>query len=201
MGPIRTDQALLTGIMMMLIIMVFSMAGWTQDNEDEYMENYTGADADLVGSAVCMACHQDVGSGEGEETHISIFEADEENEHYGYGCEACHGPGGNHNGDPAGILDFTKMPIADVTDRCTMCHNEMGNFSLEDWQGGRHLAAGISCIACHSGHSANEYFLVEEDDVTLCSSCHVEVGEAFANGEHGAPGTDLTCSDCHNPHD
>ena len=203
MGSIRTDQALLNGIMMVLIIMVFSMAGWTQDDDSDgdYMENYTGADAEMVGTAVCRACHSNMCPAEGDFTHVSVFEDDEENENYGYGCEVCHGPGGNHNGDAAGILYFPDMPVDVVTDRCTMCHDEMEDFSLEDWTDGRHMAADISCVACHSGHSANDDFLVEENDVTLCSSCHGDIGEAFENGEHGMPDTDLTCSDCHNPHD
>jgi len=191
----------IAGLAIAVIVLFAASAGWSQDDESSYMDSYTGADAARVGSATCEGCHADRKPAEGESTHDTLFDNDESSDYYGYGCEACHGPGGNHNGVATGILSFEKMSVDEVTDRCTMCHADQGTFKLEDWQGGRHLAAGKSCINCHSGHSANDYFLVKETDVELCSSCHTDIGEAFANGDHGAPGTDMTCTDCHNPHD
>jgi len=182
--------------MMFLAVTFFSIAGFSQDSG--YMDSYTGADGDMVGSDSCILCHLDAAV---EGSHLDNFDGDEDSNEYGFGCEACHGPGGDHMGDVDGILRFDEMSNEDVTDRCSMCHDEMGSFELDAWEDGRHLGAGMSCVVCHSGHSANDSFLHEDGDVAMCSSCHAEVGDQFDAGEHGVPDSDMTCADCHNPHD
>jgi len=191
----------LSTIIVVLLSLLVSSAVWSQDDGD-YMDSYTGADAEMTGSAACLLCHSDVYTEEdGPDTHVGIFDADEDCRFYGNGCEACHGPGGNHYGEPEGILNFDLMPEEEITASCTMCHDEVGSFDAEDWEDGRHRDAGATCVSCHSGHVATDAFLVEEDIVALCSGCHVEVGEAFENDEHGVPGSGMTCEACHNPHD
>jgi predicted CXXCH cytochrome family protein len=201
-GYLRKITSIIAVCGIAIIVLMFALAGFAQEEEEvSYMDSYTGADAEMVGSTTCKACHRDQFPDGEEGTHLALFDANEDSDCYENGCEACHGPGGNHNGDAAGILNFLKMPIDAITDRCTICHDELGSFKLDDWNDGRHLNAGIACLGCHEGHSANDYFLADETVVGLCSACHVDIGEAFANGEHGAPGTDMICSDCHNPHD
>ncbi len=185
-----------SSVMVFLAVTLFSMAGFSQDSD--YMDSYTGADADMVGSDSCTMCHRDSAV---EGSHVDTFDGDEDCADYGFGCEACHGPGGDHMGDADGILRFTEMSTGDVTDNCTGCHDDQGSFNLGDWEDGTHLGAGMSCLACHGGHSSNDMFLHEDGANAMCSSCHAEVGDQLEAGDHGVPGSDMTCADCHNPHE
>jgi len=191
-------------IILILGILFLASASFGQDSDSsDYMDNYTGANADKVGTSVCLTCHADRGSGDGD-SHVSFFEGTEEEPGMfrGMGCESCHGPGGNHYGKPEGILNFNKMPAEEVTTRCSMCHQEKGIFKLDEWNDGKHINGGLSCVTCHSGHSENDKHLREATVVELCTSCHTDIGEAYEAGEHGMMGEDQPkCSTCHNPHD
>jgi len=181
---------------LLVVILVLALAGTVWSQDDDYMSAYTGADADQVGSAKCIMCHSGVVPGEDEATHIAVLDGDEESDVFGFGCEACHGPGGNHNGAEEGILSFEDMPVYDVTAQCTQCHEELGGFKLTDWADGRHLEAGTSCTQCHSGHSAHESFLIEDGIEATCLSCH----DGIDTAEHGVPGSGMACTTCHKPH-
>ncbi len=163
----------------------------------DYLAAYTGADAEAVGSDKCTMCHSDKKHGEGK-SHVSVFEADESNPMFGTGCEACHGPGGEHNGDKAGILMPLQMSQDEVIDLCTGCHASKGIFELEAYQASKHYSTGNSCLTCHSGHSENEKFLNDAEPNHLCAACHAGVVDGMAAGDHGIP--DGVCKDCHNPH-
>ncbi len=165
----------------------------------DYMDNYIGADADKVGSDFCLMCHADSAS---EASHHAIIDGDEDNDNYGFGCEGCHGPGGNHNGVLDGILNPDKMDIEGVTEICTGCHEEMGAFEADAWEGSTHFGSDISCLKCHGGHSGLDNFLLNEDVLEICGTCHSDLVDAFDEGTHGnVEGMEITgCNTCHNPH-
>jgi hypothetical protein len=110
------------------------------------------AKAEYVGVSNCKMCHSDIHKSWEEKKHARAFELlvaakQDKNEKclpchttgYGQGgfvdaeksadlkgitCEACHGPGGNHNGDPSKI---TRIPPATV---CTRCHMDTNIHSI-----------------------------------------------------------------------
>lgn len=186
---VSSISSLLGGIIVLLVVLLAAVAGFA--TEGDYMDNYIGADADMVGTDNCAMCHSDVA--EEEDTHVATV-SDDEN-----GCEGCHGPGSSHNGNALGILNPSEMPQEDVTAACTSCHEEQGDFALEDWEESAHNGAGTACVDCHAGHSSYASFLIEEDVVDLCGGCHEDMPDALEAGDHGVEG--MACTACHNPHD
>jgi len=164
---------------------------------DDYMGSYTGKDAASIGTDKCIMCHRDRAPGE-DDTHVARLEA-EGSDYVGKACESCHGPGGNHNGKKEGILNPSKTPQADVVALCTSCHEEKGKFKLSEWTESKHNEVGNSCVTCHSGHSKNAKFLIEEKVKDVCNTCHEDKVTAAAAGTHGG-GPDVSCAMCHNPH-
>ncbi len=180
------------GLSIVLVVLLYAGVLWSQDAE--YMDNYTGADAAMVGDAACTMCHADQAPGD-DETHVSTIPGDN-------ACEGCHGPGGNHNGKAEGILDFTLMPADAVTETCAACHEEIGVFKLSEWEESTHLANDVACANCHGGHNTNDKWLNKADIGELCGSCHEDEAEAYVAAEHGggAHAGGMTCANCHNPH-
>lgn len=181
-----------------LLVFFFGNTGWS--TEDDYMANYTGANAEATGSRSCAMCHRGQAPDD-EFTHATMFYNDEDQPFHGHGCEGCHGPGGNHMGAKEGILNFPEMPQNAVTDQCSKCHHQLGYYDQVYWHASSHKNAGFTCVQCHSGHSAYEHFLVMETDLELCGQCHSAVVGAYNGGTHGrVEGTTFTCADCHNVH-
>ena len=73
-----------------------------------YMSQYTGADAEKIGTAKCIMCHSSVAP-KSPTSHFALLDKKDGGPFQGYGCEACHGPGSKHNGDVKAILDPKKM--------------------------------------------------------------------------------------------
>jgi len=182
----------------------------TDDTEDEiasntptpeqtaYMAAYKGAGAALVGSSTCMMCHSDKKPGE-EPTHVKVLEGNEAGPYYGKACEKCHGPGGNHNGDKAGILNPTKMPQENAIVLCTQCHATKGKFDVTSFRASTHFRMGNSCVTCHSAHLPNASFLKDAVPNNVCATCHADKIAGLADGSHGV--ANGVCKDCHNPHE
>ena len=182
----------------------------TDDTEDEsasnaptpeqtaYMAAYKGTGAELVGSSTCMMCHSDKKPTE-EPTHVAALEGDEAGPFYGKACEKCHGAGGNHNGDKAGILNPTKMPQENVVVLCTQCHATKGKFDVTSFRASTHFRVGNSCVTCHSAHMPNGSFLRDAVPNNVCATCHADKIAGIADGTHGV--ANGVCKDCHNPHE
>ena len=102
------------GLILVLAVVLAAYAAWSQD--DGYLGGYTGSGADFAGDENCLMCHPDKDPGD-EYGHASVF-MDEDHPIYGSGCEACHGPGGNHNGVAEGIIHQGKLPVRNITLLC-----------------------------------------------------------------------------------
>lgn len=189
-----------TGVISVMIIMVAILAvanvSWGEE-EKSYMDQYIGADADMIGSATCLMCHADKKPGDGK-SHIKAWDGEEP---FANSCEMCHGPGSKHNGNKAGILNFKKMSTDEVVASCTKCHAEKGKFKAAEFKKSKHYLADVSCVSCHTGHSENEHFLYEKTIVASCVGCHAEIGKKYEAKEHGhMNGEAMSCNTCHNPH-
>lgn len=133
----------------------------------------------------------------------------------GVGCEACHGPGSEHLGNPVNV----NMPT-DVYATCNNCHaRDRGtsftwNYRVE-WQkftvnseptgfirhreqgdmmfASKHHNANMTCATCHDPHKSVYYELGGLKASITCETCH-------QNHEIAGHGPDkATCTDCHMP--
>lgn len=123
----------------------------------------------------------------------------------GVQCEACHGPGSLHAGDPYGV----SMTIDRASQLCGDCHirdnpaiiDAADGFALhhgqyEDLYNSKHFA--LSCVTCHDPHSSALY---PDEDVNpnagimqACDTCHWQ-GHTQNNPRHST----VDCIDCHMP--
>jgi len=155
---------------------------------------------ELIGSSVCIACH-DKTVPKSPRSHIAIFDKDNENPNYGYGCEACHGPGSNHNGDPEKIIMPSKLKHDEIAKLCSKCHSSLGSFNLKNWYLSTHYFSEMDCLNCHKGHSENEKFLIKPKITELCYSCHSgQRAELNMRSHHPVNEDQLSCTSCHNQH-
>ncbi len=205
------------GITAVILIMILAAGvGWSQEDDPaegieaeevgepvaelSYMDLYVGADADRTGTQACLMCHSAYRPGSAF-THVSYIELDPNNPDNGYSCEGCHGAGSKHMGNAAGIINPSMLDGDRLTDLCSKCHNDLRSFETQAWYMSEHYNADIFCLNCHSGHSENDYFLVNEDRLELCYTCHSEKRGEFNMRSHHPVGEDqMGCSDCHNPH-
>lgn len=110
-------------------------------------------------------------------------------------CESCHGPGGEHFGDPA------KTSISLDAGDCAYCHDEDPYHTRpQEWANSKHAIATRyptgsdsrkSCVVCHSGVGFIQRI---KDDIDITQSGYQNlVDESRWNA--------ITCQVCHDPHD
>jgi predicted CXXCH cytochrome family protein len=192
------------GLFMAITVATTGRSEEEKEKPKSYMDSYTGAAAENIGSDKCLICHvKDKVVPKSPTSHIAILDSNKDCKYFGFGCEGCHGPGSMHNGDPKGILNPTRMNKDEVNTVCSKCHAEKGSFQEKTWEKSRHfISAGLGCLACHSGHSEYANFLNTAKVTDLCFTCHAQIKEAFEGGKHnGADPKIMTCVMCHNPHD
>ena len=165
------------------------------------------ADSGYVGSEACKTCHEDMPT-QGfyktfEDSRHFVTTLDTKKGPEFHGCEACHGPGGEHiagGGDKTKIFSFTDKSARDVSQRCLKCHEygqEHANFSRS-----AHVQNNVSCVDCHSPHHPKEtQYLMRTKQPQLCYGCHIEIKQQFSRTFHHRVNEGLlNCTDCHNPH-
>lgn len=120
----------------------------------------------------------------------------------GIQCEACHGPGSLHVGNPHGVA----LKVERSSDLCGQCHDR-GAQEVVDAKGGfiehheqyeeifqsKHIT--IDCVVCHDPH-AGVYQLREANKPTTrtsCENCHWREAKVQKHR------TQLECVACHMP--
>lgn len=184
---------------------------------------FTGSPGKIATVALCGSCHSDPNKmrqyslptgivGEFRTSRHGILLLQQRNEDAPT-CTSCH--------DAHTILrpDDARSSVypTNITKTCAPCHeNEalMGKYGLPTdqirrWQASAHgLAvqdqnfAAPTCLGCHGSHSALPPKVSEITSV--CTRCHVGVGNAFQRGPHGAAargGKIPGCLACHGNHD
>ncbi len=124
----------------------------------------------------------------------------------GVQCEACHGPGSLHAGNPRGV----RMLIDRDAEMCQKCHQpgqvtdlqiQGGFISHQDGYGdlpqGKH--AVLDCVICHDPHSGVVQNLQTDQSATRvpCANCHFQEAQYQNNERHQA--INVPCVECHMP--
>ncbi|MBI5864142.1 MAG: hypothetical protein HZB38_06510 [Planctomycetes bacterium] len=145
-------------------------------------------------NAECVGCHT-VGFGE-----VGGFvNRATTNDLASVGCEACHGPGGDH---VSNIEDATKRPVVSISASvCGACHTGEHQPNYEDWQTSRHgqmqeslkeeFTAGTNaatCGLCHSG----DVFVADHEGETIAAD--------YLKGIPPEELNPVVCAVCHSPH-
>jgi len=156
------------------------------------------ADSYFVGSQACADCHEGMVNDFAGAAHADLIAEGFETPG-SLGCEACHGPGGNHvdsGGEVRDIVNPGRQPTV-----CYQCHlDTAAEFRLPY---GHPVAQGqVACIDCHNPHANRHDSLVNVDfahaptDVA-CLDCHqAQAGPFVFNHEANREG----CTVCHQPH-
>ena len=160
------------------------------------------------GSERCLSCH-------GGERMSSVAETAHgmlENPHTPFanqGCESCHGPGSLHVSRAAGGAGFPVLTkfgddgvVAEQTGACTSCHEkDMGDLEGMAWQGSVHDADDMTCVSCHTVHTADNSLDEPQEQLATCSGCHEQQIATHSRFEDkGIVFDNLSCYDCHDVH-
>ncbi len=167
----------------------------------DFIGNAIG-ETSYVGSETCKGCHEPYFLGFQKSVHgkkaIPGSPANTE------GCESCHGPGAQHvekgGGKGVGLLVFGRKTDARAKDsKCLACHEVSKDMPF--WNLSRHKTMDVSCVDCHSIHSAGmkkNMLKVAEPD--LCFGCHRNIrAQTNKQSHHPIREGKIKCSDCHNP--
>ncbi len=146
----------------------------------------------------CVQCHSGVVSSFAGNPHAKASAAHGGDE---VACAGCHGPGKAHvqsGGDKFKIFDPSAASARQVDDNCLTCH--AGKHSV--FERSAHGQSNVSCIGCHSIHSASEpKCLLKTSQPQVCLQCHDDERAAFSMpSRHKVEEGIILCTDCHEPH-
>jgi len=167
-------------------------------------------EADYVGQETCLAaCH----------THDRLAAYLERSVHgqqlnQGTGlplfdCETCHGAGSlavenaaeAKRCDTTQFVRITALPPEARSLLCLKCHTALSQPHLQNWAGGAHATAGVSCPDCHKLHQGAEQKPTGKQIAETCFGCHPEVqAETAYFSRHPIREGKMTCVSCHQPH-
>lgn len=177
----------------------------TAESNDDRAGNSTG-DTEYVGAAMCRLCHRVESEHWDNTTHAQVFKYQPRNSLEQKTCEACHGPGNRHVGDPTNveaIIAFTREGKRDLETQngmCLQCHEGGERFH---WLGSVHEVSDVGCSDCHNPMTAlSPTGLLREASVNqTCFKCHGEQRLQFKKRSH-MPLLEgkMDCVDCHQPH-
>jgi DmsE family decaheme c-type cytochrome len=159
--------------------------------------------AGYVGDETCTTCHEPEGKSLSLTLHGKAHNTRTPAAQTGRSCETCHGPGQAHvdaSGDKTKIKRFTAMSSKDVNATCLTCH---ASGSHAQWNGSAHNARDLSCITCHSVHSAKSDHaqLKTASAMETCVTCHrQEATKMLKAGHMPVREGKMDCMSCHNPH-
>jgi len=156
--------------------------------------------AGLAGQDTCLFCHEEKAAQMAGTLHGRT--QDPRSPASALGCESCHGPGQAHaeSADPALIRTFTTTPPREASETCVGCHDRGPH---AQWSGSMHDARNVSCVTCHSVHSAREAEgeLKLASEIETCGSCHqAQVRKIERVAHMPVREGKMACSSCHNPH-
>ena len=154
-----------------------------------------------IGSARCVKCHLNQSKKYYEGPHARSWNP--RSPERDLGCETCHGPGRKHDLDPGAkglITMFTRIAPREASKKCMTCHYKSQHAM---WQGNTHDARNVTCVGCHSVHSAKSEraHLKGVDTTETCAACHRDKAAKMQRSSH-MPVREgkMDCSSCHDAH-
>jgi DmsE family decaheme c-type cytochrome len=186
-----------SGTLALLVLAGPAAAAQEPYSEDEY-----------IGEETCVDCHDDLAPDYWETPHAKAFA--EQNafvSKWKRSCEACHGPGEEHEewgGDELGkMVPFRSDRPEDVERQNAACMNCHEGGERLYWEGGSHDAADVGCTSCHSIHEKRSprNLLTASTETGTCGGCHpVQRAQQFRNSHMPVREGKMSCSSCHNTH-
>lgn len=182
-------------IFVMFLAVLFSGLFWQKEAQ---------GNAGYVGSSKCQECHPDKAASFAKTHHGRAWAG--KTGAYGRGCEACHGPGGDHVNNPSKetIRTFgkaSKQSADQQMQACLSCHQSTPELAY--WDMGYHKQNDVACNTCHGIHTprAAAPLLKTRKEFETCFSCHKDIRfQANRPNHHPIVEGKVKCSDCHNPH-
>lgn len=114
------------------------------------------------------------------------------------GCLDCHTAEDpqieKHQEDPDSFKEF-KFPVSEDEVLCFACHED--NKTNRKYVHGP-VASG-DCVQCHNPHASDNSFMLKNDTVNLCKTCHSEMNNVSQFKHQHQPVND-DCTACHDPH-
>jgi DmsE family decaheme c-type cytochrome len=167
-----------------------------------YAQKLKVGDPGYLGDAVCQTCHPDLWGSLSRNPHFKIIVFSKPVQGT-FGCESCHGPGGNHPENPFDHSRINRIqgnPPKQVLDTCLACHAK--DFTKANVRRSMHSTNDVVCTDCHAIHSAKTpKYLLARTQRELCYECHLEAKAQFdLPFHHRVNEGAINCTDCHNPH-
>ena len=162
------------------------------------------------GARQCMTCHSEGKDLEAHEIFLTPMgisgAADSPFAEGSHDCETCHGPSASHRKKqedgtrlPPAISFNANDPVTEQNEVCLSCHTDSMMLS---WQGSMHDEEAVACTSCHAVHVKQDPVLDNLTQQEVCFSCHPRTrAQTFRASSHPLRFGQMTCSDCHNPHD
>ena len=186
----------------LLLLCSFSLA--IADEETEATAEYS------KGANQCMSCHREGRDQAAHEifmTPMGISGAEKSPFAEGsHDCETCHGPSASHRKKQkdgsrlSPSVSFAKgTPTGPQNEVCMGCHSD-GN--MIHWIGSIHEEEEVACASCHEVHAAQNPVMDKLAQQEKCFACHPRTrAQTFRASSHPLRFGEMTCTDCHNPHD
>ena len=180
-----------------LIVLLAALAPGARAQSPEATPSAPPAHAAGWSAADCAACHEPTITGMHGSAHASVQGQ----------CATCHGDPSAHlksvteTGEPGPTPSFRKKAPRDQNETCLTCHDK-GRQS--NWHGGMHERRQVTCIGCHSVHSAKsvQALLKTPRETETCTTCHTQIRSKLMRVSHHPVREGLMgCASCHDPHD
>lgn len=187
----------------LLAVIGLSFCGLAQSTtvESTLLEKFQQGQYSKKGADSCLMCHRksdnvmtlfkgvhgDMGSSKSPMAQLQ--------------CESCHGPKGKHKGKNEPMITFghkANVSAALQDSVCISCHQDSERMV---WHSSLHQQEELSCVSCHSVHTASDPIMNRKNEVEVCTNCHTEQKLDMAKrSAHPVKWGQMTCSDCHAPH-
>ena len=161
------------------------------------------------GANQCMSCHREGRDRAAHEVFLGAMGiSGAEKSPFADGahdCESCHGPSASHRKKqkdgtrPSPQVSFADgTPTGPQNEVCMGCHSDGNRIH---WTGSMHDEEEVACASCHEVHAQRDPVMDKLAQQEKCFSCHPRTrAETFRASSHPLRFGEMTCSDCHNPH-